>query len=949
MATASATASSFPSSSATETTATTTSTIVQEATIERVKQAEDDLARTARGIDADTPLVEAGAAYNSAALALEIAWLNLLNEAKCLSEERQSDAVAKLTAYTTALQTDLQVAGYDPGPIDGVYGPETVAAVQKLQTDSGLPVTGLVDEATARALQGQTGRRRPEAGHPDDAAADDPHLDRVLGRPGRRSVDGRADAGAEGLPDRARGQAHRQRGRGDDGRLRKGARSGEGRGHICDDRCDHFDDDRWHHINDDRCDHIDDDRCTNRINDDRFTIRIGDEDQREIRTGHFDQLTGPSETQAVATLPGRVGSTGTAEKQNPAVHPARDSRWRDRVRKVANGDEEQQSGRSGRGTRSRTQPQPYVREATDVVADLGSDPSSGLTRAEAAARLARYGPNQITGEKPPSILVVALSQLRDPMNIMLIVVTAVSFVIGQVSTGVIVGLLILLNVVLASRQELKARASVDALSNLQVPQAKVVRGGGLVLVPAVEVVPGDLVQVEAGDIVPADGRIVRSATLEAQEAALTGESAPVPKDSAALPAGDVPLGDRSNMLFQNTSVTRGTASMVVTGTGMNTQMGQIATMLTSVTRTRSPLQKELDTLTRVLGIIAWAAVAFIVVVGLVRGVPAKQLLLLGTAMAISAIPTGLPAFVSGMLSYGAKQLAAAKAVVKNLTDVETLGATSAINTDKTGTLTMNQMMVSTIYANGSWFTVEGAGYGKTGAILSVAGIAGAGLQPVGVGAGAGQRRDGRGRRGGGRRPDRGGAGGAVRQAGRGRRGDPAGLPAGRRGAVRFRVQVHGHLSPRAGRPGRSGHRVGQGRPGRGAGPLHPVRWPVERLAGADRPGPRGYRGGERPDGREGSAGAGLRGPPGRGRRDAGDDRRSDVVDPRPGVRGDGGHHRSAADRGEGGRGRRVEGRHRRADDHRRPCGHRQGDRRDPGPRARARSAAPSCRRCPTTS
>ena len=367
-------------------------------------------------------------------------------------------------------------------------------------------------------------------------------------------------------------------------------------------------------------------------------------------------------------------------------------------------------------------PPPYVREAADVTAGLGSDPSNGLTSAEAAERLTRYGRNQITAEKPPSILVVALSQLRDPMNIMLIIVTAVSFAIGQVSTGVIVGLLILLNVVLASRQEMKARASVDALSNLQVPQAKVVRGGGLVLVPAVEVVPGDLVQVEAGDIVPADGRIVRSATLEAQEAALTGESAPVAKDGAALPAGDVPLGDRSNMLFQNTSVTRGTASMVVTGTGMNTQMGQIAAMLTSVTRTRSPLQKELDTLTRVLGIIAWAAVAFIVVVGLVRGVPASQLLLLGTAMAISAIPTGLPAFVSAMLSYGAKQLAAAKAVVKNLTDVETLGATSAINTDKTGTLTMNQMMVSTIYSNGSWFTVEGAGYGKSGAILSVAGV-----------------------------------------------------------------------------------------------------------------------------------------------------------------------------------------------------------------------------------
>src|SRR6185503_15426588 len=369
----------------------------------------------------------------------------------------------------------------------------------------------------------------------------------------------------------------------------------------------------------------------------------------------------------------------------------------------------------------RAAPPPYARAAADVAAALETDPAGGLTTAEAASRLARYGPNKITGEKPPSILMVALTQLRDPMNVMLVAVTVVSFLIGQVSTGVIVALLILLNVVLGSRQELKARASVDALSNLQVPQAKVVRSGGLVLIPAVDLVPGDLVQVEAGDIVPADGRIVRSATLEVQEAALTGESAPVAKDGSVLPAGDVELGDRANMLFQNTSVTRGTASMVVTDTGMNTQMGQIATMLTSVTRTRSPLQKELDTLTRVLGIIAWTAVAFIVVVGLVRGVPISELLLLGTAMAISAIPTGLPAFVSGMLSYGAKQLAEAKAVVKNLTDVETLGATSAINTDKTGTLTMNQMMVSTIYANGSWFSVQGDGYAKTGAITCAAG------------------------------------------------------------------------------------------------------------------------------------------------------------------------------------------------------------------------------------
>jgi Ca2+-transporting ATPase len=365
---------------------------------------------------------------------------------------------------------------------------------------------------------------------------------------------------------------------------------------------------------------------------------------------------------------------------------------------------------------------PHALTADEVVAAAGSDAVSGLASAEAASRLSSYGPNEIAAEKPPSMWVIATLQMRDPMNIMLVAVVVVSLLIGEISTGIIVALLILLNVGLGTRQELTARASVDALAKMQVPQARVVRDGDVALIAATHVVPGDIVQVEAGDIVPADGRIVRSATLEAQEAALTGESAPIAKDAGALGSPDVALGDRTNMLFQNTSVTRGTGTIVVTATGMQTQMGQIATMLTSVTRTRSPLQKELDSLTKILGIIAWGAVAVIVVAGLIRGMPGKELLLLGTAMAISAIPTGMPAFVSGLLSLGAKQLAGAKAVVKNLTDVETLGATSAINTDKTGTLTLNQMMVSTLYASGSWFTVEGEGYRKTGAIRSVAGV-----------------------------------------------------------------------------------------------------------------------------------------------------------------------------------------------------------------------------------
>ena len=363
----------------------------------------------------------------------------------------------------------------------------------------------------------------------------------------------------------------------------------------------------------------------------------------------------------------------------------------------------------------------FSEPAADVAAALGSDTENGLTVGEADARLTKYGKNTITAEKPPSVWLIALGQLREPMNLMLVAVVVVSVAIGQVSTGLIVALLIVLNVVLGSRQELKARASVDALSNLQVPQAKVIRDGTLQMIDAPDVVPGDIVTLEAGDLVPADGRILRSATVEVQEAALTGESAPVPKDSAVLPAGDVSIGDRTNMLFQNTSVTRGTAAMVVTDTGMNTQMGRIATMLTSVERTRSPLQKELDGLTKVLGIIAWVAVAFIVLVGWLRGVDLSDLLLLGTAMAISAIPTGMPAFVSALLSMGAHQLAEAKAVVKNLTDVETLGSTSVINTDKTGTLTLNQMMVSQLYTQGAWYSVTGQGYEKTGEIGAVAG------------------------------------------------------------------------------------------------------------------------------------------------------------------------------------------------------------------------------------
>ena len=277
-------------------------------------------------------------------------------------------------------------------------------------------------------------------------------------------------------------------------------------------------------------------------------------------------------------------------------------------------------------------------------------------------------------------------------------------------------LLILLNVVLGTRQELKARASIDALSNLQVPQAKVLRDGSVALVPAVDIVPGDIVQLEAGDIVPADGRIVRSATLETQEAALTGESAPIAKDAARLP--DDRCRARRPLEHAVPEHRRDARNRRDGGDGDGHGDPDGPDRDDADVRHAHPIAAAAGArlADKVLGLIAWGAVAFIVVVGVARGQPFSDVLLLGTAMAISAIPTGMPAFVSGLLSMGAKQLAEAKAVVKNLTDVETLGATSAINTDKTGTLTMNQMMVSVVYANGTWFTVEGEGYRKSGAI-----------------------------------------------------------------------------------------------------------------------------------------------------------------------------------------------------------------------------------------
>jgi Ca2+-transporting ATPase len=363
----------------------------------------------------------------------------------------------------------------------------------------------------------------------------------------------------------------------------------------------------------------------------------------------------------------------------------------------------------------------YALSTQDVTAQLGVDADSGLTVAEVERRQAEYGPNELATEPPPSIWVVAREQLMNPMNIMLLIVVAASFAIVQIATALVVLGLVLFNVVMGTNQELKARASVEALAKLQVPHARVRRSGQVAEIASTKLVPGDIVLLEAGDVVPADGRIITSATLEVQESALTGESAPVPKDPETLPDGETALGDRTNLVFQNTQVTRGTTIVVVTATGSATEMGRIAGMVTATKRTKSPLQIELDSMTKVFGLLAFLAVAVIAIFGIVRGQDITTLVLLCISTAIASIPTGLPTFVQAMLSSGARRLAESKAVVKSLSDVETLGGTTVINSDKTGTLTMNAMTATTMLAGGDWFKIEGPGYAKAGAILGTGG------------------------------------------------------------------------------------------------------------------------------------------------------------------------------------------------------------------------------------
>ena len=344
-------------------------------------------------------------------------------------------------------------------------------------------------------------------------------------------------------------------------------------------------------------------------------------------------------------------------------------------------------------------------------------------------------------------------------------------VTGETGTTVVLAGLTVFNAVIGLRQEAKAEESVKALAQMMKTIARVRRDGQAIEIDAEELVPGDIVLVEAGNRVPADARVSLAATLEIEEAALTGESLPVGKSTEPVPGEDVPLGDRTCMAYMNTSVTRGRGELIVTATGMDTEIGHIADMLANTETSKTPLQKQLDALSKIIASIAAVALVLVVLLGLARGESFDTLFITGVALAVAAIPTGLPAVVTALLSMGTREIARRNAIVKRLPAVETLGSTSAICSDKTGTLTLNKMTARELVIPGqNRYTVSGEGYSTEGEISHVGGQR---LRPRPVPAADGAVRGRRARRGEpDRRPHRGCAHRAGREGRAGHRGDP---------------------------------------------------------------------------------------------------------------------------------------------------------------------------------
>jgi Ca2+-transporting ATPase len=363
----------------------------------------------------------------------------------------------------------------------------------------------------------------------------------------------------------------------------------------------------------------------------------------------------------------------------------------------------------------------YALDPTEVAARLRVHVDSGLAAEVAAARLDRDGPNALPVEQQPSSLHRLLAQYTSYMQLILVGAAVVSLAIQEWTTAVALFVITLFNAVVGLRQEGKAESAMNALQSMMKATARVRRDGMEAVVPAEQIVAGDVVLITAGDEVPADGRIMSSSALQIDESALTGESVPAAKDAATLSGGDIEPGEQSNMAFMHTPVTHGSAVLVVTATGSATQVGKIAGMLSTTAKEETPLTRQMNTLT--LWIVAAAGFTMVVMfaLGLSRGQSAKTLFDTAVALAVAAIPLALPMVVQVVLSLGSVELAKQKAIVKDLPSVETLGFTSAINSDKTGTLTMNQMTAVEIVNPTDRYAISGGGYSLEGQISHRAG------------------------------------------------------------------------------------------------------------------------------------------------------------------------------------------------------------------------------------
>jgi len=343
----------------------------------------------------------------------------------------------------------------------------------------------------------------------------------------------------------------------------------------------------------------------------------------------------------------------------------------------------------------------------EIIKKFSVNPETGLNNSQLEKARERYGENKLKEKKKKSNFQRFCDQFKDVMIIILIIAAIVSFTIvcieqnwGELFEPALILAIVILNAIMGVAQESKAEKALDALNNMSAPHARVLRNGEEKIINAADLVPGDIIFLEAGDFVPADARLLKSTSLKSEESALTGESVPSEKDAEAEVAEKAPLGDRKNMVFSGCSITYGTATAIVTATGMDTEMGKIANLLAGESDSQTPLQKKLAQLGKYLGFVALAACAVVFVVGLLNGLDPIHIFMTAVSLAVSAIPEGLPAIVTIVLSIGVQRMVKRNALIRRLPAVETLGSASVICSDKTGTLTQNKMTVMKAFTDG---------------------------------------------------------------------------------------------------------------------------------------------------------------------------------------------------------------------------------------------------------